>query len=156
MVSVNIKTREVPSSGASDFQGWCPPQQGFLKVNVDAAFLAGRAASAMVVHNDQGNLLYLASKLYECISPFTAEVEALGWAIEYADQCGWRRVEWETDAKEEWKVNWRSRRCNMVANAGAMLSLSTEWPFVFDEFNVNLIPPCILNSLLAEQAVAAV
>ncbi|KAF3451215.1 hypothetical protein FNV43_RR07308 [Rhamnella rubrinervis] len=173
MVSDNIKAREMPSSGSSDSQGWCPPQQGFLKVNVDAAFLDGRATAAMVVRNDQGHLLYLASKLYECVSPFAAEVEALGWAMEYANQCGWRRVGWETDAKEveravnaredpscwysyysmcnirkciamqDWKVIWRSRRCNSVADAAAKLSLSTERPFVFDEFTFKNTDNCL-------------
>ncbi|KAF3434402.1 hypothetical protein FNV43_RR25505 [Rhamnella rubrinervis] len=88
----------IPLSASS--RRWCPPQHGFIKMNVDAAYVAGQAAAAMVVRNDQGQLLYLATKLLKCGSSFVAEVEALRWAAEYADQCARRRVEWETDTKE--------------------------------------------------------
>ncbi|KAF3432245.1 hypothetical protein FNV43_RR26984 [Rhamnella rubrinervis] len=85
---------------ASGSQVWCPPEQGFIKVNVDAAFVGGQATTSLVVRDDQGHLLFLASKLISCVSPFMAEVEALWWAVGYVTQCGWRDVEWETDAKE--------------------------------------------------------
>ncbi|KAF3434351.1 hypothetical protein FNV43_RR25454 [Rhamnella rubrinervis] len=92
--------QDISPTASSSSVKWCLPQQGFIKANVDAAFDVGQAAVAMVVRNDQGYLLYLASKLLKCVSSFVAEVEVLRWAVEYAEQCAWRRVEWETDAKE--------------------------------------------------------
>ncbi|KAF3457986.1 hypothetical protein FNV43_RR02648 [Rhamnella rubrinervis] len=76
-----------------DLMNWRPPQQGFLKVNVDAALANTTAAAAMVVRDEHGNVLLLASKLFTCNSAFDAEVEALGWAAAHADSCGWRKVE---------------------------------------------------------------
>ncbi|KAF3450443.1 hypothetical protein FNV43_RR06525 [Rhamnella rubrinervis] len=57
----------------SSSQGWSPPQQGFIKVNIDAAFEGGRIAAAMVVRNEHGYSLYLASKLFRCESSFVVK-----------------------------------------------------------------------------------
>ncbi|KAF3449307.1 hypothetical protein FNV43_RR10035 [Rhamnella rubrinervis] len=119
---------------------------------LDAAFVDGQAAAAMVVRDDRGHLLYLASKLFTCVSAFVAEAEALLWASEYAKRGNWSRVEWETDSKEVekagrsekeptcwyafhsicnicryfvdpgWSLNWKSRRSNAVADAVAKMS----------------------------------
>ncbi|KAF3457038.1 hypothetical protein FNV43_RR01695 [Rhamnella rubrinervis] len=72
-----------------DLMNWRPPQQGFLKVNVDAALANTTAAAAMVVRDDHGNVLLLASKLFTCNSAFDAEVEALGGAAGHADGGKW-------------------------------------------------------------------
>ncbi|KAF3457575.1 hypothetical protein FNV43_RR02233 [Rhamnella rubrinervis] len=115
-----------------------------------------------------------------------AEAEALRWAAEYAVQCNWKQVEWETDAKEvekvvcsredptcwyaynsicsirkcfidqSWYLSWKNRKLNAVADAVAKLSLSVNGVFVFDEFSFHSVPRCILDVLLAEQAFAAV
>ncbi|KAF3457743.1 hypothetical protein FNV43_RR02402 [Rhamnella rubrinervis] len=123
--------------------GWSPPQQGYIKINVDAKFVDGRAASAMVVRNDHGHPLYLASKLLKCESSFVAEAEALYWAAEYAETQGW-------------KVMWKSRRSSMVADAIAKKSLSSNSALICDEYSLETIPSCILNLIYAEQANAAV
>ncbi|KAF3457990.1 hypothetical protein FNV43_RR02652 [Rhamnella rubrinervis] len=155
---------------------------GFIKVNVDAAYVDGRAAAALVIRNDQGHLLYLASKLFKCVSPFVAEVEALCWAADYVETCAWRMIEWETDAKDVetavkakedpsnwyayypicsirscferqgWRVTWKNRRSNLVADAVAKMSLSRNCAFVFYEYSLEAMPPCILNLIYAEQA----
>ncbi|KAF3445337.1 hypothetical protein FNV43_RR10513 [Rhamnella rubrinervis] len=72
----------------------------FSRKKQDAAFVNTTAAAAMIVRDDKGRVLYLASKLFSCNSPFDAEMEALSWAVAHADNCGWRKVECETDAKE--------------------------------------------------------
>ncbi|KAF3447931.1 hypothetical protein FNV43_RR08638 [Rhamnella rubrinervis] len=142
-------------------------------------------AAAMVVKDENGHLLYLASNHFCCVSPFVAEVEALRWAPEYAERCNYSRIEWEIDAKEVkkavgskeeptcwyayysirsiqrsfatqgWKLNWRSKNCNGVADAAAKLSLSLKTTFVFDEFALHLIPLCIMDLILAKQTDAA-
>ncbi|KAF3443574.1 hypothetical protein FNV43_RR13261 [Rhamnella rubrinervis] len=60
-------------------------------------------------------------------------MEALRWAVEYAEQCAWRWVEWETDAKE----------VKAAVN-------SKEDP------HAGLIPSSILDIITAEQAAALV
>lgn len=50
-----------------------------------------------------GKLLFLSSKLLCCETPFDAEVNALEWAFDYAQTCGWSNILWETDAQEVWK-----------------------------------------------------
>ncbi|KAF3456056.1 hypothetical protein FNV43_RR00699 [Rhamnella rubrinervis] len=101
----------------------------------------------------------------------------------YAEQCGWRRVEWERDAKQVekavtskddptswyayypiyniwkcfdrqgWEVKWR-RSNNMVVDPVAKLSLYINRAVVFDEFSLDLISPCILDIVFVEQAAA--
>ncbi|KAF3455532.1 hypothetical protein FNV43_RR00163 [Rhamnella rubrinervis] len=129
--------------------------------------------------------IFHVTNLFKCNSPFEAEVDALRWASEYTEQCNWRRIEWETDAKEveraicseeeptcwyayhsicnihnrfqnkEWMIKWRNRSCSGVADAVAKMSLSTTSILVYDEFSLHLISPCIMDLLLAEQASAA-
>ncbi|KAF3449665.1 hypothetical protein FNV43_RR10396 [Rhamnella rubrinervis] len=62
------------------------PQRDFIKVNVDAMFVKANAP-AMVVRDDQGHVLFLASKLFKCNSPFDAEVETLSWAAAHVELC---------------------------------------------------------------------
>lgn len=57
-------------------------------------------ALAMVVRNDQGKLLYMASKLTSGPSAFSAEVKAPVWASAFAKEANWRNVIWSSDAKE--------------------------------------------------------
>ncbi|KAF3447922.1 hypothetical protein FNV43_RR08629 [Rhamnella rubrinervis] len=45
---MSTNTQSPAPSVASGSQGWCPPQQGFIKVNIDAAFVEGKAAAAIV------------------------------------------------------------------------------------------------------------
>ncbi|KAF3457050.1 hypothetical protein FNV43_RR01707 [Rhamnella rubrinervis] len=138
---LTIKTQDISPTMSSSSLKWSP-QRGFIKVNMDAAFVASQAAVAMVVRNDQGHLLYLASKLMKCVSSFVAEVEALRWAAKYAKQ-------------QDGEVKWR-RSNNLATNATANLALSSNHVFTFDEFSIGLIPSCILDVIIAEQAAALV
>ncbi|KAF3441398.1 hypothetical protein FNV43_RR15312 [Rhamnella rubrinervis] len=67
---------------------WELPPIGWLKINVDAARKDGNFAWAMLVRNEKGNLLFLTSKLSRSDSSTEVELEALGWAIEYAARPG--------------------------------------------------------------------
>ncbi|KAF3438891.1 hypothetical protein FNV43_RR17166 [Rhamnella rubrinervis] len=119
---------------------------------------------------DQGHLLYLASKLMKCGSPFEAEEEALSW----------KDVEWETDAKDVEKaisakddpLCWYAyhsicsiRECFVNRGQARKRKQPYAMPqrksglllgrdLVFYEFSLGSIPPCILDVLLAEQAAA--
>ncbi|KAF3448955.1 hypothetical protein FNV43_RR09675 [Rhamnella rubrinervis] len=83
------KKKEQPIAYAEESSSmiWRPPQRDFIKVNVDAMFVKANAAAAMVVRDDQGHVLFLASKLFKCNSPFDAEVETLSWAAAHVELC---------------------------------------------------------------------
>ena len=88
------RKEEVENAESSSLSGavrWIPPPAGWIKINVDAAYKASRAAAAMVVRDDSGKLLFLSSTLLEldCHSPFEAELEALNWASGIAERGGW-------------------------------------------------------------------
>ncbi|KAF3444317.1 hypothetical protein FNV43_RR14007 [Rhamnella rubrinervis] len=144
--------------------------------------LSSAKSAAMGVGDDKGKVLYLASKLFTCNSPFDAEMEALSWAITYADNCGWRQVEWESDAKEVfqaitsnedsagwysyhalcnirncffkhgWRVSWKARIVNGLADMVAKFSLSNSCVFAVDEFSLWELPFCFLDVIMTEQA----
>lgn len=42
---------------------WSPPRLGWLKSNMDDAFVNGRAAIGLVVRNDRGELVMLLTKI---------------------------------------------------------------------------------------------
>lgn len=54
----------------------------------------------MVVRDNEGTLLYLATDMMTCNSAYTAEVKALAWASAFAEEVGWKNVIWSVDAKE--------------------------------------------------------
>ncbi|KAF3455540.1 hypothetical protein FNV43_RR00171 [Rhamnella rubrinervis] len=113
---------------------WRPPQQGFLKVNVDAALANTTAAAAMVVRDEHGNVLLLASKLFTCNSAFDAEVEALGWAAGNADG-------------GKWNGKRMQRRLPIFLIQRRIL--------MADEFSLHELPFCILEKNMAGQAATA-
>lgn len=65
---------------------WNPSDHGWIKVNVDAAFLENIMTLAIVVRNDQEKLLYMASKLMSGPSTFSVEVKALEWASTFVEE----------------------------------------------------------------------
>ncbi|KAF3436717.1 hypothetical protein FNV43_RR19464 [Rhamnella rubrinervis] len=164
---------------------WRPPPLGWIKVNVDAAYLEKGSAAAMVVRKDDGKLLFLSSTVNSCRNPLEAELEALNWAASFAEEGNWKQVCWEVDALEvvkaiksaeeptnwyafyrvlelrkrfgrsDWDLNWQSRICNSVADLLAKHSLSFGVCLFGDEYSVESIPPAILDLISAEQAFAA-
>ena len=89
----------------------------FLKINVDAAVGNSAIAFAMVVRNQAGNLVFLASCISEPLESYLAELKALTWAVNHACEFGWTNVIWCSDAKNVIKevgadtepIGWKSR-----------------------------------------------
>ncbi|KAF3433588.1 hypothetical protein FNV43_RR24690 [Rhamnella rubrinervis] len=81
---------------------WEPPDHGWLKINSDATIRLSRCSIIMVVRNELGDLVFLASKVLGSVwlSSFDVEVEALACASTYANSCGWTNISFEMDAKE--------------------------------------------------------
>lgn len=70
------------------------------KVNIDVAYKKEKAACVMLVRNNAGKLLYLATTIMACNLAYAANVKALAWASVLAKEAGWRNVIWSMDAKE--------------------------------------------------------
>ena len=68
---------------------WTPPPPDFLKINVDAAVGNTATASAMVVRNYAGNLVFLASCISEPFEPVLADLRlSLGLSIMFGGSQG--------------------------------------------------------------------
>ncbi|KAF3438471.1 hypothetical protein FNV43_RR21233 [Rhamnella rubrinervis] len=80
-------------------ESWSPPPQYWLKANIDAAFKEGAAALALVVRDEQGQVVFLASKLDRATSAMEAELKALVWALQLARVEPWQQVIWSSDVK---------------------------------------------------------
>jgi ribonuclease HI len=81
---------------------WVPPPNGFLKLNVDGAFLEGQRHGGwgVVVRDDTGSVITAAAGRADGVSnAFMAELMALQNAIELASSLGAIRVVFETDAQ---------------------------------------------------------
>ncbi|KAF3438243.1 hypothetical protein FNV43_RR21004 [Rhamnella rubrinervis] len=100
----SLKTTSPSSSSI-----WTPPSSYWLKVNVDAAHTNNGSATALVVKDASGKLLFLSTTLLGCSSPFEAGVEALNWACVHVEDCEWKHVFWKVHAKEVVKVFTRRR-----------------------------------------------
>ncbi|KAF3457047.1 hypothetical protein FNV43_RR01704 [Rhamnella rubrinervis] len=83
-IKVVDKPHNYTASSSSKTIRWIPPLMGWIKVNVDAAYIKNGSAAAMVVRKEDGNLLLLSSTLISCRSPFEVELEALNWAASFA------------------------------------------------------------------------
>ncbi|KAF3444745.1 hypothetical protein FNV43_RR14438 [Rhamnella rubrinervis] len=77
---------------------WKPPPSDWCKINVDAAFCEGNAALALIMRNEQGRVLYLASKLVTAASSYEAELKALEWGFGLASENNWSKICWSSDA----------------------------------------------------------
>ena len=134
---------------------WSPLSEGNFKVNIDAAFIEGQAALAMVQRNSEGEVLFLASKLETANSPKEAEMKALVWALEIAVSKNWSNLVWSLDAQvvvkeinsnidpcdwstrylilqcrellcsNGWWLEWNERETNQLADKVAKLTLNS-------------------------------
>ncbi|XP_057456725.1 uncharacterized protein LOC130747724 [Lotus japonicus] len=78
---------------------WRRPEEGMIKVNVDASFKSATdSGSGMIARDSEGQVLAAAAS-YPVVasSPVLAEAWALRWAIILALELGFRRVCFETD-----------------------------------------------------------
>ncbi|KAF3438407.1 hypothetical protein FNV43_RR21169 [Rhamnella rubrinervis] len=138
---------------------WEPPAHGWLKINVDAATKDVGCAISMVV-------------------------EALAWASDYAEVCGWVNINFEMDAKEvvetilmdeepgnwfsldtlmtvqrrfakhTWNLSWKPRETNTVADLTAKFSLSNHVSFFIDEYSVDELPSSLVDCLRMDKVAA--
>ncbi|KAF3437581.1 hypothetical protein FNV43_RR20337 [Rhamnella rubrinervis] len=60
---------------------WCPAPLNWLKANIDAAFKDGIAALAFVLRDENGRVVFLASKLDCAPDAMEAELKALVWPL---------------------------------------------------------------------------
>ncbi|XP_057430540.1 uncharacterized protein LOC130723502 [Lotus japonicus] len=78
---------------------WRRPEEGMIKVNVDASFKSATdSGSGLIARDSEGQVLAAAAS-YPVVasSPVLAEAWALRWAIILALELGFRRVCFETD-----------------------------------------------------------
>ncbi|KAF3445032.1 hypothetical protein FNV43_RR14725 [Rhamnella rubrinervis] len=127
---------------------WCLPQQGFIKVNVDAAFDEGQAAVAMVC---AWRWVEWETDAKEVKAAVNSKEDPTCWYA-YHSVCSIQK----SFERQDWEVKWKSRNNNLAADAAAKLALSTNCVFTFDEFSLGLIPSSILDIITAEQAAALV
>ena len=70
---------------------WCPPMEGWVKLNTDGSFAVnGTAGAGMVLRDDKGNVIYSACReLFSCREILEAELcacmEGLSFAIQRSD-----------------------------------------------------------------------
>lgn len=95
----NCKIGEDPLISNKDPVWWSPPPEGWLKINIDAAFKGNKAALGVVVRDNHGCVKLLANKLSPCESATVAELKAIEWSMALAEENGWDRVMWSSDAK---------------------------------------------------------
>lgn len=77
---------------------WKAHPEGWWKTNVDAAFVKGQAGIAFVIIDYKGNLLFYASQLICCHSPFEAELKTFTWAASMAADRNWDKICWLSDS----------------------------------------------------------
>lgn len=67
-------------------------------MNCDAAFRNGKAAIALVAHDNFGLLVTASSNINICFSAFEAEAKGVDWAISYVLSKMWRNPIFSFDA----------------------------------------------------------
>ncbi|KAL0015241.1 hypothetical protein SO802_002310 [Lithocarpus litseifolius] len=78
---------------------WVPPPLGFIKINVDAALSANKAAFAAVARNHLGEVVKVWARILPSRPPLQAETEALLWAVQLAKREHWNLAIFEGDSK---------------------------------------------------------
>ena len=134
---------------------WSPPPPKWLKANVDASYKEGTSALALVVRDEQGRVVFLASQLESAENAMVAELKALVWALQIAKERSWQQVVWSSDAKtivdevlasyepcgwesrysillcrkllqeRSWILVWNARSSNTVADVTAKFTLAS-------------------------------
>lgn len=95
-----VKAHQVVGiSETAMFREWRPPQEGFLKINTDAAVRINGSVLSMVVRNRRGALLETHSFRVPTQDPAIAELWTIRQAIRICIRNQWKHVCCETDAK---------------------------------------------------------
>ena len=79
--------------------GWEAPQEGWVKLNVDATVSENFIALVVVAKNKDGEVLKVSAKVHEWCSPLQAEVAAVLWTIQLALSENQQYIIIEGDAK---------------------------------------------------------
>lgn len=128
-----------PLARQSAVLGWTKPSEGFVKVNLDAAFYAelGRGAWGCVARTSQGEFIAAcAGKLDHLASPLQAEATACVQAIEAANEMGIHQVIFESDSLQ--LVNATNSGDHDLSSIGVMLPEARSLCFAsFDAFHFH-------------------
>nr|CAD1827035.1 unnamed protein product [Ananas comosus var. bracteatus] len=84
----------------SNANKWCPPPDGWIKINTDASFKSeeGTAAIGYIARTNLGHVVFAAGRQIEANSVLEAEAKAMKEAIAEAHQHGLQRVCLESDS----------------------------------------------------------
>ncbi|XVF19448.1 hypothetical protein REPUB_Repub11eG0112000 [Reevesia pubescens] len=85
---------------SSTTEGWRPPAQGGLKINVDASFsgVVAEAGVGLVARDSTGTVVFSAYTRFNSVrSSLMAEVLAIWWALEIAREQHFNRIVVESD-----------------------------------------------------------
>lgn len=157
---------------------WTFPPKGWFKINTDVACKNGLATISMVVRDDLGGLMFIKTKLVQCKNAWCAEIAALNWAAGIAEEKGWYKAQWSSDAKgvtelinskEEpeardsyydilqirerfarsfWSLEWSPRSANKAADSIASFSFDNNAEYCFNCFDFDLLPQNLKQSLV--------
>lgn len=75
-----VVVMRVAEQSSRPHEVWTLPSQGWLKVNMDAPYKDGKVALGVVMRNDKGDPVLVASRTCDCISSEVAKMEAIMWA----------------------------------------------------------------------------
>ena len=96
---------------------WQPPDEGWIKCNVDGAFYSesGQGATGAVLQNDAGSFEAGRAKWYShCLDPLSMEALACRDGVALAADLGVQKLKIETDSQELvnlWKMGDNQRSC---------------------------------------------
>ncbi|KAF3433989.1 hypothetical protein FNV43_RR25092 [Rhamnella rubrinervis] len=116
---------------------WTAPLANWFKANVDADFKEGKTASTLILRNDQGKVIYIASKLGDAANAKEAELKALTRLLK----------------EESWELVWNARSANVAADAIAKFSINSYVCLLFSSFD-NIYPilsDCIMDGIRRHQ-----
>nr|POF06361.1 hypothetical protein CFP56_59424 [Quercus suber] len=95
-------SKEKTVSNDNNLNGWEgpeEPEEGWIKLNLDAAVSENVTALAVVARNKNGEVLIVWAKKHEWCSPLQAEAAAVLWAIWLALSENWQHIIIKGDAK---------------------------------------------------------
>ncbi|CAO2816134.1 unnamed protein product [Amaranthus hypochondriacus] len=94
--AANVFTARRPIMSSSSH--WSPPDEGWIKINVDAHVATGVRGVGMVARDSAGNLLLAGvRRVHAHWSPVIAEMAAAVYGVEVAIRMGYRFVHLEGD-----------------------------------------------------------
>lgn len=90
---------DLEDTSMSNLERWKCPPLGWRKINIDAAFCEGKAATTLILRNDKGDILQIASSIIDCESVLEAEVKAIGMETTMAEELRWNNLIFSSNSK---------------------------------------------------------